>query len=241
MKTEFRKMTVPLLFCVIIFGLSGGAMALNVSFTKSVTASDNVYVAYLGNTITLNATVTPSISGEPDGEYTGTNETIEYRWFVDNSLTNETRNFIELCDGQHYISGYGSYTVRCEARYSISYSNGNEQIASYNSNWFTVGEKEVTFFILEFQKENGTVISSVTIAKDGTEKVRAVLHPSVSVSITLTKSDDGITATYTIPGIVQITGNTLGSYSLYASYRNQRVKTWNVEVANAYINLYFVP
>lgn len=241
MKTEFRKMTVPLLFCVMIFGLSGGAMTLNVSFTKSVTASDNVYVAYLGNTITLNATVTPSISGEPDGEYTGSNETIEYRWFVDNELTSEERNTIDLRKDEHGITSYGQYTIRCEARYSLTYNNGNSIICSFDEDWFLVGERTITFFILEFQDTGGAVISSLAVKLNQPMDILSVLKPAVQAEIILFKSDDNISASYTIPGTVHITGTSLGEYYLLAKYRGQAIKKFPIKVANYLLYFRFVP
>ena len=240
-RTTEQRNKIRVALVLLLLMLNGLTVAVEVSWTGGVYPQNGVDVEHLSGSVVLLAEIeNVNFTGLPDDEYEDGTCQFEYNWYVNGVLTSEHTDTITLANKQNNIQGQGVYNVRCEARCHLTtpkQDDGNDLW----TDWKFVGQHNVTFFTLEFQRQDGTPVNSIKIAECGAENLNAVVTPNCSPVIILTKSSSNITAFYQIPGLVTIGSNELGAYGLFAQYRGRTIVTLAVNVLEAYVQLTIVP
>ena len=201
---------VPTTFFALCLLTSLRLAAFGVNWTSSLTV--NSTIAYIGQQIVVTSMISDieAFEDTPENEYpVGNQGNLEYRWFIDGMLQNETSSCITLQNGSNGITGPGHFVVLCEAKLSFD---------GKTSAWIQVGTTTVTFFKLTFLAPNEQPITSFDIIAGHSVQLQTVLTPNgVNADITYETSDE----TFSV-----VSSGTSGTLTINAPNENE--KTANI-------------
>ncbi len=236
---EMLKRMKTVIFVIALAIAACNCEGIEVGFTGGVFSQDGYYVSYTSQLLQLYASVADIVvHGAAPGEFS-TRVPIGYRWYIDDVLQEGLNGeAITLSYDQGEINRPATYTVKCEVQIVLYGDEG----ASWTSDWLEVGTRDVTFFEFDFKRSDGSILSSLPVAKDGSVQIDTVVNPNVYQTISLSPNGNGISLSYSaVPGSLSVSGNDEGAFLISATYRGEIIKSILVKVSVFVANVLMEP